>query len=428
MQKIWLGLIILVLAAGCTSSPQALPSTAPPSSTIPLETLPAATEPPLTPLPPTPQPATPLPATAIPLLPGQELIKDVSLKNSIDLTGKWRFSQVKAFNDSLTLPQFDDSQWMEVDAPAAWAAQGLADQVGKGVIVVYRRQVDVPPEWKGKPVGIHAWFNPFASRLFVNGQQVDPARTPFAAYANVSDMLKYGENNTLVVITQYDGWLDFAEAGPARLGLLEDRPVTKVVQEELSIDTPDGKADATLIYPAEKKNLPGLLLVATGSHGMGEKINWYDLAADLARQGYVSLAVALPQQKPENVLAALKAFRTQPMLNQAQILLFGVDQSSEATLQAVLQDTSINSLILLSPPQVIDDAAKLTKLPLLMLASQGDRNGLILDQVKETAKKAGKAQVVALPGDGHGTFIITNTWNALRQAVLDWLKQNMPAQ
>jgi hypothetical protein len=422
MQKIWLGLLVLILIAGCfgcAASPQALPSAAPPSPTM----APAATLPP-----PTSPPPSPLPPTAVPLLPGQELIQDVSPTSSIDLAGKWRFSQVKGFSESLTLPGFDDSQWADVDAPAAWTAQGLADQVGKGVIVVYRRQVDVPAEWKGKPAGIHAWFNPFASRVFVNGQQVDPVRTPFAAYADVSDLLKYGEKNTLVVVTQYDGWLEFAEAGPARLGLLEDRPVTKVVQDELTVDTPDGKADATLIYPAEKKNLPGLLLVATGSHGMGEKINWYDLAADLARQGYVSLAVALPQQKPENVLAALKFFRTQPMLDPAKILLFGVDQSSEPALQAALQDGSLNSLILLSPPQVIDDAAKLTKLPLLMLASQGDRSGLILDQVKETAKKAAKAQVVALPGDGHGTFIITNTWNALRQVVLDWLVQNMPAQ
>lgn len=427
MQKIWLGLLILILAAGCAASPQALPSAAPPSPTAPPATLPPPTSPPPTAPPATPLPPTQPPATAIPLLPGQELIKDVSLTNSIDLTGKWRFSQVKGFSDSLTLPGFDDSQWAQVDAPAAWDAQGMADQVGKGVIVVYRRQVDVPAAWKGQPAGIHAWFNPFASRVFVNGQQVDPARTPFAAYADVSDLLKYGEKNTLVVVTQYDGWLEFDEAGPARIGLLEDRPVTKVVQEELTLDTPDGKADATLIYPAEKKNLPGLLLVATGSHGMGEKINWYDLAADLARQGYVSLAVALPQQKPENVLAALKFFRSQPMLNPVQILLFGVDQSVEPALQAALQDGSLNSLILLSPPQVIDDAAKLTKLPLLILASQGDRNGLILDQVKETAKKAAKAQVVALPGDGHGTFIITNTWNALRQAVINWLKQNMPA-
>jgi hypothetical protein len=39
------------------------------------------------------------------------------------------------------------------------------------------------------------------------------------------------------------------------------------------------------------------------------------------------------------------------------------------------------------------------------------------------AEKAGKgAQVVALPGEGHGTFIFTNTWNQLRSAVLGWLK------
>jgi hypothetical protein len=428
MQKIWLGLLVLILIVGCFGCAASPSPTLAPAATLPPATSSPATSPPPTTPPPTPLPPTPLPPTAIPLLPGQELIRDVSLTNSIDLTGKWRFSQVKGFSESLTLPGFDDSQWADTDAPAAWAAQGLADQVGKGVIVVYRRQVDVPAGWKGKPTGIHAWFNPFASRVFVNGQQVDPARTPFAAYADVSDLLKYGEKNTLVVVTQYDGWLEFAEAGPARLGLLEDRPVTKVVQEELTIDTPDGKADATLIYPAEKTNLPGLLLVATGSHGMGEKINWYDLAADLARQGYVSLAVALPQQKPENVLAALKFFRARPMLNPTKILLFGVDQSSEPALQAALQDSSLNNLILLSPPQVIDDAAKLAKLPLLMLASQGDRSGLILDQVKETAKKAANAQVVALPGEGHGTFIITNTWNALRQAVLDWLKQNMPAQ
>lgn len=354
------------------------------------------------------------------------MILDVSLENFIDLTGKWRFSQMKAFNDSVTLPGFDDSQWAEVNAPASWDAQGLADQIGKGTVVVYRRQVEVPAEWKGKPVGIHAWFNPFASRVFVNGGQVDPVRKPFAAYADISELLVYGEKNTLTVVTQYDGFLEFTEAGPARIGLLENRPITKVVHDELTIDTPEGKADATLIYPAEKKNLPGLILVATGSHGLGEKLNWYDLADDLARQGYVSLAVALPQQKADGVLAAVKFLREQPMVNPARMLLFGVDQSSEASVQAIEQDASIISLILLSPPQVIDEVAMIANQPLLLIASQGDRNGLILDQVKEMAKTVGHAQVVSLPGEGHGTFIITNTWNALRQAVLDWLKQNLP--
>ncbi len=418
MQKLWLGLLILILAAGCAAPAQ--PS---PTATILPPTVPPTLPPPTsTPLPPEPT------VTPIPLAPGQELIPDVSLVNSIDLTGKWRFSQVKAFNDSLTQPGFDDSQWAETTAPAAWDAQGLAEQVGKGTIVVYRRSVDVPAEWKGKPTGIHAWFNPFASRVFVNGQEVDPARKPFAAYADVSDLLKYGEANSLVVITQYDGYAEFAEQGPARIGLIENRPVTKIIHDELTVDTPDGKSDATLIYPAEKTSLPGLVLVATGSHGMGEKINWIDLADDLARQGYVSLAVSLTQQKQEDVLAAIKFLGGQPMVDPSQITLFGVDQSCEAAVQAAIQNPNLKSLILLSPPQVIDEASGLTKMPLLMMASQGDRSGLILDQVKETAAKAGNAQVTGLPGEGHGTFIITNTWNALRQALLSWLKQNMPAK
>ncbi|HEX9027626.1 MAG TPA: hypothetical protein VF823_00545 [Anaerolineales bacterium] len=418
MHKLWIGLLILILAAGCAAPAQPSP-TAAPVSPSPAPTLPPPTA---TPVPPEPT------ETPIPLAPGQELIPDVSLVNSIDLADKWRFSQVKAFSESLTQPGFDDSQWAETSAPAGWDAQGLADQVGKGTIVIYRRTVDVPAGWKGKPAGIHAWFNPFASRVFVNGQQVDPARTPFAAYADVSDLLKYGESNSIAVITQYDGFAAFAEDGPARIGLIEDRPVTKIMHDDLSVDTPDGKSDATLTYPAEKKGLPGLVLVATGSHGMGEKVNWNDLADDLARQGYASLAIALTQQKQEDVLAAVKFLSGQPMVNPDQLALFGVDQSCEAAVQAAVQTPNLKGLILLSPPQVIDEASGLSKMPLLIMASQGDRNGLILDQVKETAAKAGNAQVASLPGDGHGTFIITNTWNALRQALLSWLKQNMPSQ
>lgn len=397
--------ILLILAAGC-SQPTSLP-------TQPLP-------------PPAPAPTLEPSPTSVPLLPGQEAIRDVSLENAVNLNGKWRYAQVKAFKEDMTRPEFDDSQWTEIDAPAPWDDQGMADQVGKGTVVVYRRQVDVPAEWKGQPIGIQAWFNPFASQVFVNGERVEPARKPFAAYADISGLLRYGEKNTIAVIVQYDGFLDFAESGPARIGPLVERPVTQVVHEEVVIDTPEGQAEGTITRPAEKTNLPGLVLVATGGHGLAEKVTWYDLADDLARQGFISLAVALPQQKTDGVLAAIKFLREQPAVNPVQILLFGVDQSSEAVVQAVEQDANIEGVILLSPPQVIDEIAKLTNCPLLLMASQGDRNGLILEQVKEMAKKVSNAQVVSLPGDGHGMFIITNTWNALRQALLNWLKQNIP--
>ncbi len=363
--------------------------------------------------------------TSITLLLGQEAIQDVSLENSLDLSGKWFYAQVDAFQAEMTQPEFDDSQWTEVEAPARWDDQGMADQVGKGIVIVYRRQIDIPAEWEGQTVGIHAWFNPFASQVFVNGERVESEGEPFAVYGEVSELLRYGEENTIAVIVQYDGFLNFAESGPARIGPLVPRSVTQVVHEEILFDTPEGQAEATIIYPAEKASLPGLVLVATGGHGLAERVTWYDLADDLAREGFISMAVALPQQKVGGVLAAVRSFREHPAVNPDQIVLFGVDHASEAVVQAGEQDANIKGIILLSPPQVIKDIAQLTDDPLLLMASQGDRNGLILEQVKEMASLVKNAQVVSLPGDGHGTFIITNTWNALRQSLLDWYKSNI---
>jgi hypothetical protein len=358
--------------------------------------------------------------TPVPLLPGQEAIQDVSLENSINLRGQWRYAQVEAFQGEMTTPEFDDSQWTEIEAPTTWDHQGMGDQVGKGIVVVYRRQIDIPAEWRGQTTGIHAWFNPFASQVFVNGERLEPERKPFAGYADISGLLSYGEENTIAVVVQHDGLLYFAESGPVRIGLLESRPVTQVVHEEILVETPDGQAEATIIRPTEKTSLPGFVLVATGGHGLAEKVTWYDLADDLARVGYVSMAVALPQQKVDGILAAVQSFREHPAVKPDQIVLFGVDRASEAVVQAGVQDANIKGIILLSPPQVIRDIAKLTDDPILLMASQGDRNGLILEQIREMGNQVENAEVVSLPGDGHGTFIITNTWNALRQSLLDW--------
>lgn len=33
--------------------------------------------------------------------------------------------------------------------------------------------------------------------------------------------------------------------------------------------------------------------------------------------------------------------------------------------------------------------------------------------------------VVALPGNGHGMYILVNAWNAAPQALIAWLQQNV---
>ncbi|MCR4406633.1 MAG: hypothetical protein NUW24_06900 [Anaerolineae bacterium] len=315
--------------------------------------------------------------TPLILAEGQEAITDVSLTNVIELSGLWRYQQVEMFNAEMTEPDYDDSGWAEVQAPASWSEQGLKELVGQARVVVYRRQIQVPAEWQGKPVGISAWFNPYDSSVFVNGQRVEPVRKPFAPYADVSGLLKYGQNNTIVVTTIYDGVLEMAEVGPARLGLIEQRAVTQVLQEDVVIPVEGGEADAALVRPATGQGLPALVFVSTGSHGLGEKTEWLELAADLARQGYVSLPVALKIQEPEGALAAVSYLRSLSFVDPAHIVLVGADRGGETVILAAIQDARIAGVVVISGPPV-NEIAQLGQRPILLLAAEDDRRGLVL--------------------------------------------------
>lgn len=367
---------------------------------------------------------TPTP-TPLAVAEGQEVITDVSLTEAIELTGLWRFRQVEAFSEEMARPDYDDSDWDQVRAPAPWSEQGLEDLVGQSKVVVYRRQVEVPADWEGRPIGISAWFNPHDSSVFVNGERVEPVRKPFAPYADVSGLLKYGQANTIAVTTLYDGLFEIAEAGPARLGPIEPRPVTQVLQEEVTIPAEKGEADATLVRPATGQGLPVLVFIATGSHGMGVKTDWLELASDLARQGYISLAVALKIQEPEGALTAVHYLRSLPMVDPTRIVLVGADQGGETVILAAAQDLQISGVAVISGSPV-DEVAQLGQRPILFLAAEGDRHGLVLEQAQEMARLAqGPCQVVALPGNGHGVYVLPNAWNATRQALLAWLQQNV---
>ena len=64
-------------------------------------------------------------------------------------------------------------------------------------MVVYRRQVDVPAEWAGQPIGISAWADPFGTQVLVNGQRVEPLRTPFAPYGDITALVTPGSPATI---------------------------------------------------------------------------------------------------------------------------------------------------------------------------------------------------------------------------------------
>src|SRR6266540_1277261 len=143
---------------------------------------------------------------------GQELIPGVSKSAAISLSGKWHAQKV-----------------------SAWSEQGFGELEGTPGMVVYRTEVDIPRAWKDKAVGISAWFNPFNGRVFVNGTAEEPVRKPFEAYADVSELLKYGESNTIAVTTMYEGYSEFTESGGPRIGLIDQIAVTAIQHEETEI-------------------------------------------------------------------------------------------------------------------------------------------------------------------------------------------------
>ena len=348
---------------------------------------------------------------------GQELIPGVSESAAIYLAGKWRAQKMDAFDDQLVAPDFDDSAWTEVNAPDSWSNQNFGDLEGTPAMVVYRTPINVPRAWKGKTVGISAWFNPFNGRVFVNGTPVEPARKPFAAYADVSKLLKYGESNTITVTTMYEGYSEFTQAGQPRLGLIDEIPVTAVVHEEIEV----AGNQATFIHPKQAQAYPVIVFNSTGSHFMAEREPWFDMGDDLARGGIASLAVALNDQKVENVQAAVEYLRQSEFVDPARMFLLGGGQGAPTMLDAGLKDPAIAGLIFLSAPP-LKDLGQLVPRPVLLIAGQAEQHGLILEQAKQSAAGVNNAKVVVLPGESGGTFAFTTTWSQVRRVLMDFVK------
>jgi hypothetical protein len=348
---------------------------------------------------------------------GQEVIPGVSESAAISLVGKWRAQKVEAFSDQFAAPDFDDSTWLEVTAPASWTEQGFGDLEGTPSIVVYRTNVDVPRAWRGKAVGLSAWFNPFNGRVFVNGTPVEPLRKPFAPYADVSNLLRYGESNTVTVTTMYEGYSEFTHGGPPRIGLIDQIAVTAVQHEELEI----ARYKATLIRPTKQGPYPVVVFNATGSHFRAEREAWFDMGDELARQGIASLALALDDQPVERVQAAIEHLRQSGFVDPQKIILLGGGQGAPTMLETALNDQMIAGLILISAPP-LQDLNELDSRPVLLIASQGEQRGLILEQAQQSADGVRNANVVMLPGEGSGTFIFATVWSQVRELLLDFVQ------
>ncbi len=124
---------------------------------------------------------------------------------TIDLSKSWRFSSDKkniGISEGWYKIDFDDSQWDILDAGIRWENQGYPKLDS---LAWYRKTVDIPSAWKGKDVWIKFGGVNDAYELYVNGKSVSSfgeANISFAgkpSFTKVSDKLKYGQSNLLVV-------------------------------------------------------------------------------------------------------------------------------------------------------------------------------------------------------------------------------------
>lgn len=350
----------------------------------------------------------------------KEFITDVSFTVAINLSGEWRFKKMEFVNESMVQPEYDDSNWLTVQAPATWEEQGIEWEMWDIPLVLYRRTLTIPAEWEGQSIGISCWFSK-QSVVYVNGTKVEPRGPLFARYRDVSKLLRYGEANYIAVTALNEGKLVLTEGGPARLGVLEKRLVTEVLREDITIPSDGRRINATLFRPGGLKKLPGLILIATAHYSWGVTEPWFDFADELAREGCVSLILGATTPRLEDILNAVDYLSMLDFIDPARIGVIGADMAAKFSIVAASQDRRIKMVISMSSPMV-KFHEKVSICPVLLIASENDPNAVIY--AKNISKELiGPTELLVFKGKVHGITFIEEKWTATRQAIVAWLRK-----
>jgi sialate O-acetylesterase len=85
----------------------------------------------------------------------------------VDLRGQWKFSL--GDNQAWAEPDFDDSDWETIFAPADWEDEGFPGYDG---YAWYRKRIYMGPENKGKSLYIRLWYIDDVDEVYINGHFV----------------------------------------------------------------------------------------------------------------------------------------------------------------------------------------------------------------------------------------------------------------
>ncbi len=125
---------------------------------------------------------------------------------TIDLSDGWRFApdiQDAGQKEQWFAPDFDDTHWTSIRPGERWEDQGFPGLDGWGW---YRRPVDVPRAWRGKPTWLVLGALNDAGDLYCNGRFVarfgdldTRSMADTAVVADLTDFVQYGKRNIIAL-------------------------------------------------------------------------------------------------------------------------------------------------------------------------------------------------------------------------------------
>ena len=225
-----------------------------------------------------------------------------SLYRSID--GVWKFlwlENVLTPNpEGFAAVKFDDSEWKTMPIPGMWELNGYGDPVyishgwpwlnwadntppfppkernHKGL---YRRDIEVPAEWKGKSIYVHFGSVTSNVTLWVNGREVGYSEdSKLEAEFDITTYVKAGAKNTFTM--EVHRWCDGT--------YLEDQDMWRMT----------GFARESYIYARDKRHIKDVKFVADLQNGYKDGV--LNLTAE-ATKGVKALSLALLDKSGKEV-------------------------------------------------------------------------------------------------------------------------------
>ena len=204
--------------------------------------------------------------------------------NYLSMEGIWKFNFVKDHNKrpaNFFALKYDDSQWKDFPVPGLFELNGYGDATYKNIGYAwatqfdpnppyiselnnytgsYRRNFDLPKDWKGKDVYFHVGSATSNLTLWVNGKYVGYSEdSKVAAEFNISKYLKPGKN---LIAMQVMRWCDgsyfedqdfWRFTGIAREVYLYARPKLHAADIRLNAALENNYQDGVLNYQVSLK-------------------------------------------------------------------------------------------------------------------------------------------------------------------------------